>query len=641
MTEQAPDDLVALAVERRRRRSHYRALPSLLGEALALAWRAGRVDLATALGLQLLTAGLVGVQVLVGKQALSAILTADREGTSFGGAVTPLLLLAALTAAGTVAAAVLAQRLRLLSEHVTRAVWARILDVTAAVELEQFEASDFYDRLQRVQTNALSRPLSVAQGLVGMVGGTVGVAGLAVALLVIQPVLLPLLLVSGVPLWVLSRRSGGLEFDFQVAQTPAYRMRAYLREVMTGRPEAKEMRAFGLSGYVRARYDGLYETYLAALAVQVRRKLTLSLVGTGITAAIVGGTLALLLSLASSGRVTLAEAGAAAVAIPLLGTRLQQLFGGATGLLESGLFLDDLRRFLALAPAARARRGTATPASPFGVIEAEDLGFTYPGSAEPALHGVSFTLRRGEVVALVGENGSGKTTLAKLLAGLYAPTQGTLRWDGVDATTLDPEALREQVAVVFQDFVHYELTARENIGLGRPARLDDTEAVRTAAVRAGAAGFLDRLPDGLDTPLSKAFAGGRDLSLGQWQRMALARAFFRDAPLIILDEPTASLDARAEHELFERVRTLLAGRTVLLVSHRFSSVLSADRVLVLEDGRITQSGSHRQLMRRRGRYRDLFRLQAAPYLLERERELAAGARRGSAPRAGRGTTGAQ
>jgi ATP-binding cassette subfamily B protein len=227
---------------------------------------------------------------------------------------------------------------------------------------------------------------------------------------------------------------------------------------------------------------------------------------------------------------------------------------------------------------------------------------------------VSIELRAGQVVALVGENGSGKTTLAKLLGGLYAPTSGTVRWDAVDASTVDPDALRRLVTVVFQDFARYNFTAADNIGLGDVDRLGDRPGIEAAADRAGADRMVRRLPDGYDSVLGREFDTGQDLSTGQWQRIAIARAFFRDAPVVVLDEPTASLDARAEHELFDRIRRLLRGRTVLLVSHRFSTVRSADRIYVLHRGRVTEEGSHDELMAADGTYAELFRLQAAAFL---------------------------
>jgi ABC-type multidrug transport system fused ATPase/permease subunit len=278
--------------------------------------------------------------------------------------------------------------------------------------------------------------------------------------------------------------------------------------------------------------------------------------------------------------------------------------------------VDDLADFLALVPAA----GQPPPAPPTTTIQpltstiaVEQVTFTYPETQRPALTDLSMRIPAGQVVALVGENGSGKTTLAKLLCGLYPPSSGRILWDDQDIATLDPTGYRQGIAVLFQDFIRYLLPAKANIAFGRHDRPSELAAVQAAAIQAGADGFLSALPQGYDTVLGPEFEGGQDLSIGQWQRVALARAFFRDASFVILDEPTASLDARAEAELFDSIRSLCQGRTVLLISHRFSTVRSADQIFVLQQGRLTESGSHDQLMERGGHYAQLFTLQAAHY----------------------------
>jgi ATP-binding cassette subfamily B protein len=313
---------------------------------------------------------------------------------------------------------------------------------------------------------------------------------------------------------------------------------------------------------------------------------------------------------------SLADAAAAAAAILLLGQRV--VFGGfgAANLYESALFIRDIVSFLELdTPPRPALNGVAAQPlrrAPFPVV-ARDVSFSYPGSDRPALDGVSLAIEPGEIVALVGENGSGKTTLAKLLGALYVPTAGDVLWDGASTALADRDALRRDAAVIFQDFIRYSLPARDNIALGRHERRDDDAAVRAAAAGTGAHDDIVGLPQGYETMLGPAFEGGTDLSLGQWQRLALARVFFRDAPFVILDEPTAALDARAEAQLFEAIRTLLGGRSVLLISHRFSSVRTADRIHVLHDGRIAEAGTHCDLMDAGGRYAELFTLQAAAY----------------------------
>jgi len=298
----------------------------------------------------------------------------------------------------------------------------------------------------------------------------------------------------------------------------------------------------------------------------------------------------------------------------VLGERLMTSVSSAGMLYESARFLEDFTSFVALEPIITARRPSGNAPAGFTRLRVEDVSFTYPSANQPALHGVSLEIGAGEIVALVGANGSGKTTLAKLLCRLYLPQAGRILWDHTDTASVDPDQLRRHVAVIFQDFQHYALPARDNIGLGRHQRIDDLDAIITAARHAGAHEFLAALPAGYDTVLGPEFSGGNDLSIGQWQRVALARAFFRDAPFIILDEPTAALDARAEHDLFQAIRTLCQGRSVLLISHRFSSVRTADRVYVLQHGRVVEHGSHDQLMAAGGLYADLFTLQAAAYL---------------------------
>ncbi|MBB5786230.1 ABC transporter ATP-binding protein [Jiangella mangrovi] len=607
------DDPVELAASARRQRRSVGRLRALFGHSIRLTWSADHRAFIVTTALQLLGAAIIAAQVLIVKAVLDAILVVG-DGGGVGPVVLPVVLLATVTALVAVATAVQVNQQRLLAELVLRSTWQQMLDVAGAVGLRAFESPEFYDRLQRVQTNALSRPYTLTQGLIGMVGGFAGCVGLSVAIISFEPALLPILLLAGVPLFFTSRRESRLEFDFAVAQTPALRLRQYLGLVQTGRDEAKEVRAYGLTGALRQRFDAVYSAYTTDLRHHLRRRTRLAVAGNLASAAFLAATLIALVWLVGQGRVTLAEAGAAIVAIRLLATQVTTLFKGAQQIFESGLFLDDLDRFVALRPEAETAEAGAPAPSSFTTLTADGLRFSYPGSATPALDDVSIRLNAGEIVALVGENGSGKTTLAKLLAALYEPDRGSIRWDGVDVSAYSRPGLRRSVAVVFQDFVRYHLSARENVGLGDADRMGDTEAIDAAARRAGIAGVIETLPGGWDTYLSTMFKGGQDLSLGQWQRIALARAFFRDAPFVILDEPSASLDPRAEHALFQSLRDLLGGRTVLFISHRFSTVRTADRIYVLDGGRVTEHGSHDDLMAHDGHYAELFRLQAAAYL---------------------------
>jgi ATP-binding cassette subfamily B protein len=306
------------------------------------------------------------------------------------------------------------------------------------------------------------------------------------------------------------------------------------------------------------------------------------------------------------GRVELADAAIGAVAVQQLAMRVRGVNGAISSIQEESLFLEDYADFLARAQNQEGRvLGDAVlPGRPPGAVELDDVWFTYPGAETPALCGVDLSLEPGRVVALVGANGSGKTTVAKLVCGLYEPERGRVAWGS---------GAPPRVAVVYQDFMRYELNARENIALGDTDRITDDEHVASSARAANADEFLAALPDGYDTWLTPSFEGGTDLSVGQWQRVALARALFRDAPILVLDEPTAALDPSAEHDLIAGTKRMFADKAVLVISHRFANVVDADRIHVLDDGRVIESGTHDELMSARGRYAEMFRLQAATF----------------------------
>ncbi len=606
-------DPFELYLEAGQRRLSPRRLPLVIGAALRLTWHASHRGFLVAASLQLLGALSISVIVVVGQFALDAILDVQGGSADVRGLAVAVALLAVVTAVGSAAATLQQQQQRLLSEEVSVAAWRRLLDVTGRVELELYESAQFYDQLQRVRGNALLRPITVTMSVFGLIGGAAGATGLLLVLLAVDPMLGPVLVLAGLPAVLLSRRVSRLEFRFATLTSPVYRAREYLRTVLTGRNEAKEIRAFGAGNALRARHDDRSQSYLAALRRHVRVRQSYALAGVATSAIALGMSLAMLVWFLSIGRITLAEAGAAMLGIRLLSSRIDQLFQSVAGLFESSVFLEDLDRFLGLAPVTGGPGAGTAPSLRKG-IRVDNVSYTYPGAAQPVLNDVCLTIGAGEVVAIVGENGSGKTTLAKLIAGLYPPGRGSITWDDVDVSGLEPADVRRAVAVIFQDFVHYQLSALENIGLGDPDRVEDEVAARAAARRAGAARFLEELPDGYSTILSKEFAGGHELSLGQWQRVALARALRRDAPLVILDEPSSALDPRAEQALFADVRTTLEGRSALLISHRYSTVRMADRIYVMRQGRIVEAGSHESLMALGGLYAELFSLQARAYV---------------------------
>jgi ATP-binding cassette subfamily B protein len=591
-----------------------RRLPSLCRAAVRLVWAASPRELLSALAIKVVNGAGLAVVLLLGRDVIAAVGAAGRSGAGAGAVLPQLLLLTAVTAGLGFLAAIGREIGEILSELTSRHAQAQIIEVACAVELEAYDTPAWHNRLLRASMGGQFRPWQIVEGLIGLAGALVAMVGLVGALLALEPWLVPLVLAAAVPLLIASARSGELLFRFHHRMTEAERRRNYLYMLLSGKDAAKELRAFGLAGFLRERFDRLYDEHLVELRKVARRRLRVALVGNLAASIVLAGTVAGLLALALGGRIGLADAGAAAAAVFLLGERLTTAVSSAGHLYESSLFIEDFTSFVALAPEVEARRARQPAPPGFDRLLVEDVSFTYPSAADPALEGVSLEIGAGEIVALVGENGSGKTTLAKLLCRLYLPHAGRILWDGVDTASVDPDGLRRSVAVIFQDFLHYALPARENIGMGRHQRLDDLDAVVAAATQAGAHDSLAKLPQGYETVLGPEFHGGKELSVGQWQRVALGRAFFRDAPFIILDEPTAALDARAEHELFDGIRTLCQGRSVLLISHRFSSVRTADRIYVLEGGKVVESGSHEQLMALGGLYADLFALQAAAYL---------------------------
>jgi len=535
-----------------------------------------------------------------------------------GGQVSPRLLalvVAALVVAGIVsfAGSAAAGLHRLLVERSIRYYNDIVLRVAASVRLREFDSPEFHDRLQRARTNSMA-PMSLAMSVPTLLGALIGVVGVAAGLVVINPWLVPITLLACVPLWLVGRANSENMYSFSFGNTPNDRARFNIERIVNDRQSAAEVRAFSLAPFLLDRWSRLYDERVEGIRLLVRRSVGRSALGSVVGALVLASVFTIVYELARRGSMSLASAATAAAAILLLANRAQQVATNLGQMAEQGLYVDELLELRSWAE--RVRPSPPVPVRPFERLGVNEVTFRYPSTpadARPALDRISLHIDAGEVIAVVGRNGSGKTTLAKLLCGLYEPTSGVVDWDGRPVRELTGDGGLTQAGVVFQDFGRYWFSAADNIGIGDTARMADRAEIEQAA-RAAGAGFLAALPAGYDTPLAAEMDGGVDLSGGQWQRVAIARVLFRDASFIVLDEPTAALDAEAEAALFDTIQGLRQGRTVVIISHRFSTVRSADRILVMHDGRLVEAGGHDELMGiPGGRYARMYSLQARSY----------------------------
>lgn len=518
--------------------------------------------------------------------------------------------------------AVLAERRRLITERVQAEVHRRLLNASASVGALEFEEPEFHDRIKRARAYAVAMPVQMMTGLVQAIGGAFGALAAVAIVFVIDVLLAPVLLTVVITIGLIGLLGARMSVAFLHRITPTERERVYLSGLLTTRQSAAEIRATDARRVLRSRFERLMDERveevrrLASRRIAMQVALSLSLIG-GLLAVVVLGVW-----MSRAGRFGAPEVAAGIVALPLIAARSVTLVAGVSGLQEGALLMDDLtyleRRAaarpdptLVVAPPLAAREGgNCRPPR----IQAQNITFTYPTASQPALNNVSIEIRPGQVVALVGENGSGKSTLARILAGLYPPDGGSVLWDGEPTTFENLAARRFHTTIVPQEFIRYELSVELNLTLGAADRHVSREQVEAAAKRAGMHDVFQGLPEGYETVLSTSFAGGHELSGGQWQRVALARAFLRDTPFVILDEPTTSLDARGEYELFRDVRESLDRRSVLLITHRIQSVRFVDRIFVLAEGRVVEDGTHDELLERAGRYASMVALQAATSL---------------------------
>lgn len=589
-------------------------IPAVLLAALRIVWRAARPQFIAISVVEALEALGIALSLLLGRDLIAVFLQGDQPGRG-GLPLARMGALLALTAGVAVCGLVRRERSELLAELTSHHLRRQVVDIASTVPLERFDDAEFHDHLQRVTMGSDFRPMEMVQGLTGLIGALLGMVGVGAALVAIEPALALLTIFAGLPVWLASTKTGGLLFQFVVDMTPSERTRSYIFSLLCTRDAAKEVRAFGTSRYLIEKHDALFRSRIEELRRLGRRRLAYSVAGTLTVFAVVGGAILIVFALAYNDRLTLAEAGTAAAAILLLSQRMMSTAIVTAQVYEAAPFMEDLTAFVQSGDSTTVPSPRLNPSDrpSFSMLRAKDISFTYPGATRPAIHDVSIRVAPGEVVALVGENGSGKTTLAKVLGGLYRADSGKVSWDGVDVASLPPNDVFDNTSAVFQDFLRYFLSVRENIGLGRSERIEDSARVVRSARTAGIHDTISQLAEAYETRLGPEFEGATDLSLGQWQKIAVARGFFREAGFMILDEPTASLDAKAEHELFQILRTVLKDRSALLISHRFSTVRSADRIYFLENGTVVEEGTHDDLMAIGGRYAHLFSLQAAAY----------------------------
>lgn len=497
-----------------------------------------------------------------------------------------------------------------LSDTITDKIQAHSL----RLDLAYYENPAYHDNLRLAQMGGAARSAQVIANFTRVIQSIISLCAVGGAIILFSPLVALLLAGAALPAALVRLLNSRQLYELQVRQTEASRRTHYYNSLITESWYAREIRQFGLGDLFRQRYRDLQQELRDARLALSRSRAIGDIATQGIITVAVFGAFAIIALKAVSGELSVGDLVMFFMGFQLCIGYVQAIFTGMNSLYEDHLFLRHLFAFFDLQPRIAPPVNPVPLPVPFREeIQFSGVTYTYPGTASPAIADASLTIKKGEVIALVGENGAGKSTLVKLLCRLYDPDAGTVSVDGIDLKAADPDDWRRHTAVFFQDFVRYQFTVRENIWVGDVTQPPGTPGTVEAARKAAADPVIHKLPHGPDTQLGRLFGGGHDLSTGEWQKIALARTFFRNAELVILDEPASSLDALAEAEIFTRFRELVKGRTAVIVSHRFSTVLIADRIFVFREGKIPEQGSHAELMAQNGHYAKMYRAQADAY----------------------------
>jgi len=600
--------------------STLRALPEVFQytrQALDLVWATSR-RLTISLALLTLAAGVLPAAVaFIGAKIVDAVVAAIAASADDGAAVSRVLVYVALEGVLVALTAATQRGLStcqsLLRAQLGQRVNEMILEKALTLELRHFEDSEFYDKLTRARREASSRPLSLVMRSFGLVQNGIALVSFGTLLVRFSPWAVAVLLLAGLPSFIAEAKFSGDAFRLFRWRSPETRMQMYLETVLAREDHAKEVKLFDLGPLLLERYRSIFQkVFKEDRQLTIRRDTWGFFLGLISTAAFYAAYAWIAVS-AVRGRITLGEMTMYVLLFRQGQSAVSSILSAIGGMYEDNLYLSTLYDYLDTPVDAAGGTATKGP-QPAEGVHFENVSFTYPGATEPAVRDVSFQLRPGQSLALVGENGSGKTTLIKLLTRLYSPSSGRITLDGLDLADWSPAALRRRVGVIFQDFARYQLKVGENIGAGDVTHFEDELRWHEAASLGMAGPFIEELPAGYQTQLGKWFKDGRELSGGQWQKVALSRAFMREeSDILVLDEPTAAMDARAEAQVFAQFRELAKERMVILISHRFSTVRMADQILVIQGGQILERGSHEQLMALNGHYAQLFQLQARGY----------------------------